>query len=111
MMNPTTHKPVIGISIGDLNGIGPELVLKTFSDARLLDLCTPVIFGSNKVINFYRKATTEQVFNYQIIKDINRAVPKQINIFNCWEEEVAINPGTLNETGGRYAVRSLIAAG
>lgn len=109
-MSHTPQKPVIGISLGDLNGIGPELVIKTFTDMRVLDHCTPVIFGSNKVINFYRKASTEQIFNYQIIKDLNRIVHKQINLFNCWEEEVAINPGTLTETGGKYAVLSLTSA-
>lgn len=104
------QKPVIGISIGDINGIGPELVIKTFSDPRTLELCTPVIFASNKVINFYRRSGTETPFNYQIIKDLGRIVPKQVNVFNCWEEDVIITPGQLNETGGRYAVRSLVAA-
>jgi 4-hydroxythreonine-4-phosphate dehydrogenase len=110
-MSHTQQKPVIGISIGDLNGIGPELIIKTFSDQRMLDLCTPVIFASNKVINFYRKSTPDANFNYQIIKDLNRIATKQINIFNCWEEEVVINPGQLTENGGKYAVRSLISAG
>jgi 4-hydroxythreonine-4-phosphate dehydrogenase len=103
-------KPVIGITCGDLNGIGTELIIKTFSDNRLLELCTPVIFSSNKVINFYRKSVPEFNMNYQHVKDLSYLNPKQVNIVNCWEEEVAITPGQLNETGGRYAVRSLIAA-
>jgi len=110
-MSHTQQKPVIGISIGDLNGIGPELIIKTFSDLRILEHCTPVIFASNKVLNFYRKSISDAPFNYQIIKDLGRVAPKQINILNCWEEDVAINPGTLNETGGAYAVKSLLAAG
>lgn len=109
-MSTSAQKPIIGISIGDINGIGPELVIKTFSDPRTLELCTPVIFGSSKVINFYRRSGTETPFNYQIIKDLTRVAPRQINVFNCWEEEVTITPGQLNETGGKYAVRSLIAA-
>ena len=104
------NKPVIGFSIGDLNGIGTELIIKTLGDHRLLDLCTPVIFASNKVINFYRKSIPDLAFNYQSIKELNKLNHKQINIFNCWEEEVAITPGQLNETGGKYAVRSLQAA-
>jgi 4-hydroxythreonine-4-phosphate dehydrogenase len=104
------NKPVIGISIGDLNGIGAELIIKTFSDHRMLELCTPVIFASNKAINFYRKAIPEVNFSYQNIKDLTRINHKQINIVNCWEEEVNINPGQLTETGGRYAVKSLVAA-
>lgn len=103
------QKPVIGISVGDLNGIGAEVIIKTFSDTRLLELCTPVIFASNKVINFYRKTIPEINFSYQNIKELNRVQHKHINIFNCWEEEVGINPGQLTETGGKYAIRSLIA--
>lgn len=109
-MNAPQQKPVIGISIGDLNGIGTELIIKTFSDHRILELCTPIIFASNKVINFYRKGIPDLNFNYQSIKELNRIAPKQVNIFNCWEEEVAITPGQLSETGGKYAIRSLTTA-
>lgn len=109
-MSIPQQKPVIGISIGDLNGIGTELVIKTFSDHRLLELCTPVIFASNKLINFYRKSVPDLNFNYQSSKDFNRIMPKQVNIYNCWEEEVAITPGQLTETGGSYAIKSLTAA-
>jgi len=104
------NKPVIGITCGDLNGIGTEIIIKTFADHRVLELCTPVIFASNKLINFYRKSLPEANLAYQSIKDFTRINPKQVNVFNCWEEEVAITPGQLNETGGRYAVQSLQAA-
>lgn len=103
-------RPTIGISCGDINGIGPEIIIKTFSDNRILEMCTPVIFASHKVINFYRKAISESIFNYQTIKDLTRPNARQVNIFNCWEEDVVITPGQLNETGGKYAVRSLLAA-
>jgi 4-hydroxythreonine-4-phosphate dehydrogenase len=103
-------KPIIGISCGDLNGIGTELIIKTFSDIRILEHCTPVIFGSNKVINFYRKATPELHFNYQSTREFTRLNNKQVNLFSCWEEEVAVNPGILNDTGGKYAVLSLQTA-
>jgi 4-hydroxythreonine-4-phosphate dehydrogenase len=104
------HKPVIGITCGDINGIGTELIIKTFADHRLLDQCTPVIFASNKLLNFYRKSVPEVHFNYQSIKDFTKINHKQINIFNCWEEDVIISPGQLNEVGGKYAVKSLMAA-
>jgi 4-hydroxythreonine-4-phosphate dehydrogenase len=106
----TGVKPNIGISCGDLNGIGIELILKALSDPRLLEQCTPVIFASNKVINFYRKSVPEINFNYQSIKELNRLNNKQVNVFNCWEEEVTITPGQLNDTGGSYARKSLMAA-
>ena len=109
-MNTPAQKPVIGLTIGDLNGIGTELIIKTIADHRLLELFTPVIFASNKVINFYRKSVPEINFNYQSIKDFTRVNHKQINVFNCWEEEVQISPGQLNDIGGKYAVCSLQSA-
>ncbi len=109
-MSIPQQRPVIGISIGDLNGIGAELAIKTFSDNRLMEICTPILFASNKLINFYRKSIPDSTFNYQHIKDLSRPFHKQVNLFNCWEEEVAINPGQLTDAGGAYAVKSLIAA-
>jgi 4-hydroxythreonine-4-phosphate dehydrogenase len=110
MSNTHINKPVIGITVGDLNSIGTELVIKTFADNRMLEFCTPVIFASNKTINFYRKLMNESNFNYQSLKEFNRLNHKQVNVYNCWEEEVQITPGVLNETGGKYAARSLAAA-
>ena len=104
------NKPVIGITCGDLNGVGIELIIKTFSDNRILDQCTPVIFASNKVINFYRKAVPDINFNYQSTRDFNRINAKQVNLFNCWEEEVPVNPGQLSDVAGKYAVLSLQTA-
>ena len=108
--NPSEHKPVIGFTCGDINGIGTELILKTLSDNRILDFCTPVVFASNKVINFYRKSVDDINFSFTSVKDFYKLNPRQVNILNCWEEEVTINPGTLNDIGGRYAVKSLQAA-
>jgi 4-hydroxythreonine-4-phosphate dehydrogenase len=104
------QRPIIGISAGDMNGIGTELIIKTFSDQRLLEFCTPLIFASNKLINFYRKSIPDINFNYQTTKDFTRIAHKQVNIYNCWEEEIAIVPGTLTDVGGSYAVKSLVAA-
>ena len=76
----------------------------------MLDFFTPVVFASNKVINFYRKILPEINFNFSSIKDFNKINPRQVNIYNCWEEEIVITPGELNETGGKYAIKSLKAA-
>ncbi|MEO8116784.1 MAG: 4-hydroxythreonine-4-phosphate dehydrogenase PdxA [Bacteroidota bacterium] len=105
-----TDKPIIGFTCGDLNGIGIELIIKTLSDKRIIDMCVPVIFASNKCVNFYRKSLPDINFAYQAIKDFKRLNPRDINIFNCWEEEVQITPGTLNATGGKYAYLSLMQA-
>ena len=104
------NKPVIGISCGDVNGIGIELIIKTLGDSRILEICTPIIFANNKVLNFYRKSLPDININFISIKEFNRINHKQVNLFNCWEEEVAITPGTLNDVGGNYAVKSLTLA-
>jgi len=104
------QKPIVGFSCGDINGIGPEIIIKALADSRMLEFCTPVIFASNKTINFYRKSVSDSNFQYQSLKEFSKLNPKMVNIFNCWEEEVAINPGQLNEIGGAYAKKSLIAA-
>ncbi len=109
-MQVNNQKPVIGITTGDLNGIGLEVIIKTFADSRMLDICTPVIFASNKVINYYRKIVTEHAINFSSTKDMTKLNPKQVNIFNCWEEEVPIQPGVLTDAAGKYAVRSLMVA-
>ncbi|HEX8277646.1 MAG TPA: 4-hydroxythreonine-4-phosphate dehydrogenase PdxA [Segetibacter sp.] len=109
-MSQEMLKPVIGFSCGDLNGIGIELIIKSLGDSRMLDFCTPVIFANNKTINFYRKTTPDVNLPFTVVKDLTRLNVKQINVFNCWEEEVAIAPGQLTNTGGAYAYKSLKAA-
>lgn len=104
------NKPLIGITCGDTNGIGTELIIKTLSDNRMLDLFIPVLFANNKLINFYRKSLPELHFSFQTIKDSSRINPKQVNAYNCWEEDFEINPGQLTEAGGKYAITSLTVA-
>ncbi|MFZ9694745.1 MAG: 4-hydroxythreonine-4-phosphate dehydrogenase PdxA, partial [Chitinophagaceae bacterium] len=106
----STNKPVIGISCGDLNGIGIELIIKTFSDNRMLEHCTPVIFASNKAVNFYKKTIPDCNFNYASTKELNRINHKQVNLFTCWEEDVEITPGQLTDIAGKYASLSLQTA-
>jgi 4-hydroxythreonine-4-phosphate dehydrogenase len=107
-MNP--NKPALGFSCGDLNGIGIETIIKTLSDNRLFEFCTPVVFASNKTINFYKKGLQDLHFNSQSIKDFQRLNTKMVNVYSCWEEDVNITPGQLNEIGGNYAIQSLKAA-
>ena len=106
-MNNDLQKPIIGFTCGDLNGIGIELIIKALSDVRIMDICTPVVFASSKSINFYRKSLPEINFSYNSTKEFNKLSFKQPNVFNCWEEEVAITPGQLNDIGGKYALLSL----
>lgn len=104
------NKPIIGFSCGDLNGIGIETIIKTLSDSRIFEFCTPVVFASNKTINFYKKGLQDLHFNSQSVKDFQRLNTKMVNVYSCWEEEVNITPGQLNEIGGSYAIQSLKTA-
>lgn len=97
----------IGISIGDINGIGLEVVLKTFKDRRMLDICTPIIFGSTKLINDYKKTLSLENVSFHSIKNIDQAKNKKINVLECWNENVSLNLGENNENGGKYAFISL----
>ena len=106
-MNTEIRKPVIGFTCGDLNGIGLELIIKSLSDSRILDFMVPVVFANNKTINFYRKGLPEFSLNFAVLNDLSKLNPKQVNVFNCWEEEVEITPGELTATGGKYALISL----
>jgi 4-hydroxythreonine-4-phosphate dehydrogenase len=100
---------IVGISIGDLNGIGPEIVLKTFEDPRMLDFCTPLIFASVKSLSFIKKAL-EINTNIHGIDHINQLIPGKVNVLNVWKESVDIEFGVENNTMGDYAIKSLEAA-
>lgn len=106
-MSNETQKPIIGFTCGDINGIGLELIIKSLMDQRILDFCVPVVFANNKCLNFYRKSIPDSNFNCTNINQFSKLNPKQVNIFTVWEEEVTITPGELNETGGKYALKSL----
>jgi 4-hydroxythreonine-4-phosphate dehydrogenase len=93
MTQTASDKPRIGITLGDLNGIGPEVVIKALADHRLLSLMTPIIYGSTKVLSFYRKLMNLEEFNYSSVKVKGQFFPKAINVVNCWEDMVEINPG------------------
>lgn len=110
MSGSIEQKPIIGFSCGDINGIGVELIIKVLSDSRILDICTPVVFANNKLINFYRKSLPDYNINFSSIKDSTKINTKQVNLYNCWEEEAAVTPGVMNDTGGKYAVLSLTTA-
>lgn len=100
----------VGISIGDLNGIGPEIIIKAFNDPQILVECIPIIYGSTKTMSYHKKAINDELFNYQRIEDASNAQAKKVNIVACWKEIVNIELGQATETGGKYAFQSLEAA-
>ncbi|MGY8915767.1 MAG: 4-hydroxythreonine-4-phosphate dehydrogenase PdxA [Flavobacteriales bacterium] len=104
-----SEKIKLGISIGDLNGIGCEVVLKTFEDARMLDFCTPIIFASNKVISFQKNELGLEI-NYNGIQEVSKALDGKINVLNVWKDAPEITFGEATAQGGEYALKSLVAA-
>lgn len=103
------EKIIVGISIGDLNGIGGEIILKTFKDDRILDFCTPVIFASIKTMNFL-KTHFKSTINFNSVNNFNHIASNKVNVFNCWKDPVNIDFGKDNVKIGEFAVKSLASA-
>ena len=101
------HKPRIGITIGDLNGVGPEVVIKALADNRLHNIVTPVIYGSAKVISFYKKLLNIEEFNYTQVRNKGQFAPKSINVVNCWEDNFEITPGKASKQSGKASFIAL----
>ena len=96
----------LGITIGDVNGIGIEVILKTLKDKRISDFCTPVIFGSNKVISFHKKQLEIHDINFNIINSIDKIKKNKINLYN-FIEEAEVNFGKECNLAGKYALKSI----
>jgi 4-hydroxythreonine-4-phosphate dehydrogenase len=106
----TPQKPRIGITLGDPNGIGPEVVIKALSDSRILSLFTPVLYGSAKAISHYKKLLNIEEFNYSQVRAKGQLAHKSINVVNCWEENLEINPGKATVEAGKAAFVALKSA-
>lgn len=103
------NKIIVGISVGDINGIGIEIILKTFEDKRMLDFCTPVLFASNKLISYHKK-TLRLNTSIHGITSLDKLVHGKVNLLNSWKEEVKVDLGKTTEEGGKFALKSLQAA-
>jgi len=102
-------KIVVGISQGDINGIGLEVIIKTFLDPMMLELCTPVVFGSQKTASVHRKTLAIEDFSFNPIKDFSEINHKRANIINVYEEGGNVEFGKQSHAGGKYAFKSLDA--
>jgi len=109
-MSRETGKIKVGISCGDLNGIGLEVAIKTFLDNRVFELCTPILYASKNVSSAYRKELDIKDFSFEEIKSVEEANPKRANVINVWEEDVELTLGTPTKASGEYALKSLQAA-
>ncbi|MCC9017443.1 MULTISPECIES: 4-hydroxythreonine-4-phosphate dehydrogenase PdxA [Flavobacterium] len=108
-MNKKAENIIVGISVGDLNGIGSEVILKTFEDSRMLEMCTPVIFANAKILSFVKKSFTSTV-QFHGVDKLEQVLPGKVNVFNLWKEGVDINFGKNDEKIGEYAIKSFVAA-
>jgi 4-hydroxythreonine-4-phosphate dehydrogenase len=106
-INGTTDRPVIGISLGDFNGIGPEVIMKTLADTRISKLCIPVIYGNYKIFAKYKRLIEIEEMSFHSIKNISELFAKKSNLVTCWEEDYEINPGKVTPEAGKCAFISL----
>jgi len=100
---------IVGISIGDLNGIGSEVVLKTFEDPRMLEFCTPVIFANVKMLSFLKKSF-ESTTVLHGIDHLDQVLTGKINVLNVWRENFTLEYGVNDPIVGEYAIKSFVAA-
>ena len=100
----------IGITQGDINGVGYEVILKALSDNRILEMCTPVIYGSAKAAGFYKKQLGLDNLNIQLIQQVEEASAKRINLINTSKDEIKVDAGTPTLESGRAALEALEAA-
>ncbi len=100
----------VGISIGDVNGIGMEVIMKTLADNRVTENITVIVYGSSKVTSYYKKALGLHHFNFVKANDANSAKINKANLIDLWEENIKITMGDSTSVGGTYALKSLEAA-
>ena len=106
-ISSSPEKPIIGITLGDFNGVGPEVILKTVADNRITKICTPVIYGSNKILSKYKKLLSIEEINFTVGKSIDTIAHRKVNVINCWEDDFEIQPGEVTPEAGRCALLSL----
>ena len=100
------NKIRIGITQGDVNGIGYEVILKTFEDPTIFDFCTPIVYGSPKIMTYHRKAL-ELETSFTIINSAAEAVPGRLNVVNCNDDEVKVELGKPSHEAGKAAFDAL----
>ncbi len=103
----TDDKLIIGITQGDVNGIGLEVILKTLIEPAMSEICTPVLFSSQKTVSYYRKVLGLEEFNFNPMRDFTQLNTRKPNVMVCYEEEVNIEMGKASDVGGKYAHISL----
>ena len=90
--------PVIGITHGDINGIGYEVILKTLCDSRIFDEFIPIVYGQSKVFSYYKKNFNMEDLSYTLIREVRQAQPGRINFINHTDSELKVEPGIPTNT-------------
>jgi len=110
MSQRKSNKSIIGISVGDLNGIGYEVILKTLADNRINDLAQIVIYGSKDSTKFYQKLLNLDQLKLNTIKKLEELKGSKAHLLEVWKEKVEIKPGKTDSEAGNYALKSIEAA-
>lgn len=97
----------VGITHGDINGVGYEVMIKALNDSRVIELFTPVIYGHSRVASFYKKNLNALELNFNLVKDASQAHPKRCNIINCTENDLLIEVGKSTAIAGEAAYQAL----
>ncbi len=100
----------VGISVGDVNGIGMEIIIKSLADNLINEICTPIVYGSSKVASYHRKAINMNDFNFNIVKSAEEAHHRKNNLISISDEEIKIDLGQPTNNAGSFAFQSLEAA-
>lgn len=103
----TSSLPRIGITQGDINGIGYEVILKVLCDSRIFEAFTPIVYGQSKVFSYYKKNFGMEEMSYTVIRDASQAQPKRINIINHTDEELKVEPGFSTPVAGKASFAAL----
>tara|TARA_B100000941_G_scaffold20117_1_gene12047 strand:+ start:764 stop:1792 length:1029 start_codon:yes stop_codon:yes gene_type:complete len=103
-------KTKLGVTIGDSNGIGIEIILKTFKDNRMLDFCTPVIFGSNEILSQHKKILQIHNVNFNVVRDLKNLKHNKINLLEVLKNKADVKIGEKNIEGGDNAINSIDCA-
>lgn len=97
----------LGITIGDINGVGPEVIIKALGDHRILNNCTPIIYGSSKVMGYHKNIVRDPGFNFMNVSSPDKAGKDKINLITCWQDNVTVSLGEATEEGGKCAYIAL----
>ncbi len=101
------QKPRIGITLGDINGIGPEVVIKALADHRIFALFTPVVYGSTRILSHFKKQLNIEDFNYTQVRNKGQYVPKSVNVVACWDDNLELTPGKASKETGKASFTAL----